>query len=138
MSQNVDYTPHHPKWYRVRKPIFWWVRRFSDIRFIFRELTSLAVAYAVILLVVVYRTLLTGPDAYNSLLDTLKHPMWVAINIVALISVLYHSITWFNLAPRAIVVRLGKWRIPDLLIAGSNYVAWFAISAVICWAYILG
>lgn len=138
MNQNVHHTPHHPKWHRVRKPIFWWVRRFSDIRFIFRELTSLAVAYSVILLVVIYRALLTSPDAYTSLTTTLQKPFWVTINVLALGAALYHTFTWFNLAPRAIVLRLGKWRIPDFMIAGGNYAAWLVISSVIYFAYVSG
>ena len=56
----------------------------------------------------------------------------------ALLAVLYHSITWFNLSPKAMVVRLGRWRVPDLMIAGGNYAAWFVISAVITWAYLAG
>ena len=138
MSPNVHYKTHHPKWYRVRKPIFWWIRRFADIRFIFREMTSVAVAYSVIGLVIIYRALLTGPEAYAALMDTLTEPLWITVNIFALGAVLYHAITWFNLAPRAIVMRLGKWRIPDLMIAGGNYAAWCVISAVIFWAYVSG
>jgi fumarate reductase subunit C len=138
MNQNIHHTPHHPKWYRVRKPVFWWVKRFADIRFIFRELTSVAVAYSVILLVVFYRTLLTGPGAYLDLMETLKEPFWITVNIFALGAVLYHTYTWFNAAPRAIVVRLGKWRIPDLMIVGGNYAAWAGLSAAIFWLYVSG
>ncbi len=138
MKPSGHYTPHHPKWFRVRKPIFWWTRRFADIRFIFRELTSLAVAYSVILLVVIYRALLTSADAYTDLMTTLQQPFWIRVNVLALVAILYHTITWFNLAPRAIVVRLGKWRIPDLLIAGGNYAAWVLVSGVIYLAYVSG
>jgi len=52
--------------------------------------------------------------------------------------VLYHSITWFNLSPKAMVVRLGRFRVPDLMIAGGNYAAWFVISGIIAWAYVTG
>ena len=138
MNRNAHHTLHHPKWYRVQKPIFWWVKRFADIRFIFRELTSLAVAYSVILLVVIYRALLTSEAAYTSLTTTLREPFWVTINVIALGAVLYHTFTWFNLAPRAIVMRLGKWRIPDLMIAGGNYAAWIVISGGIYLAYVSG
>jgi fumarate reductase subunit C len=138
MSQNVNYTPHHPKWHRVRKPIFWWVKRFADICFMFRELTSIAVAYSVILLVIIYRALLTSPGSYATLMDTLKEPFWITVNIFALGAVLYHTYTWFNAAPRAMVFRLGKWRVPDLMIIGGNYAAWVVLSAVIFWIYVLG
>lgn len=138
MSQNVNYTPHHPKWHRVRKPIFWWVKRFADILFICRELTSIAVAYSVILLVIIYRALLTGPESYAALMGTLKEPFWITVNAFALAAVLYHTYTWFAAAPRAIVVRLGKWRVPDLMIIGGNYAAWIVVSALIFLIYVLG
>ena len=81
MNRNAHHTLHHPKWYRVQKPIFWWVKRFADIRFIFRELTSLAGAYSVILLVVIYRALLTSEAAYTSLTTTLREPFWVNFRV---------------------------------------------------------
>ena len=55
-----------------------------------------------------------------------------------LIAALYHSITWFQAAPRAIVVRLGSFRSNDALIAGGNFAAWLSISAAIYYLYLLG
>ena len=44
---NPRYEPYHPKWYRKRVPIFWWLENLAYVKFITRELTSLAVGYAV-------------------------------------------------------------------------------------------
>ena len=41
---------------------------------------------------------------------------------------LFHTITWFNLAPRALVVRIGEDKVPDLLIAGPHYMGWMVFS----------
>ena len=46
---------------------------------------------------------------------------------------MFHAITWFNLAPKAMVVRVGGTRVPGLLIAGSNYLAWAIASALVGW-----
>ncbi|MCH8305380.1 MAG: fumarate reductase subunit C, partial [Candidatus Marinimicrobia bacterium] len=46
---------------------------------------------------------------------------------------LFHSITWFSLAPKALTVRIGKWRIPDQLIISMNLLAWIFLSFVIGW-----
>ena len=138
MDQNPQYTRYHPKWYRTQKPIFWWVRRWADIRFIFRELTSLAVAFYAVILILHYHAVQTGPDAFASLNALFKSRWSILIHVFAWLAVLYHSVTWFNLAPRAIVVQLGKWRVPDVLISGGNYAAWIAISALIVWAYTAG
>jgi fumarate reductase subunit C len=131
----MAYTLHHPKWHRGSMPIFWWVRSWAYIGFIVRELTSVAVAYCAILLILLYRALQSGPEAYAALVSQLANPAMIAFHAFVLGAVLYHSITWFNLSPKAIVIRLGRWRVPDLLIAGGNYAAWFLISGVIAWAY---
>jgi fumarate reductase subunit C len=44
---------------------------------------------------------------------------------------LLHSITWFNLAPKAMAVRVRGRRVPGVLISGPQYLAWIAISAII-------
>ena len=55
----------------------------------------------------------------------------IALNVVALLFVLFHAVTWFNLAPAAMVVNVGGRRVPDALIVGGNYAAWAAASALI-------
>jgi fumarate reductase subunit C len=52
--------------------------------------------------------------------------------------VIFHAVTWFNLAPKAMAIRVGGSRVPDLLIAAPNYVAWLAISASIAWLLLRG
>jgi fumarate reductase subunit C len=57
---------------------------------------------------------------------------------VALLFVLFHSITWFNLAPKAMVVRWKGHRVPDGLVAGANYAAWLALSAAVAFFLLRG
>jgi len=61
----------------------------------------------------------------------LRSPLFVTLDALALAFVLFHSITWFNLAPKAMVVRLKGKRVPDLLVAGANYAAWVVLSAAV-------
>ena len=53
------------------------------------------------------------------------------IFILLFLFMLYHSITWFNLAPKAIVIRLGANKIPAFVIAGLNYGAWIVFTIAI-------
>ncbi len=57
----------------------------------------------------------------------------IVLNIISLLFVLFHTITWFNLTPKAIVLRVRGRRLPDLLIAAPNYVAWLVVSGLIAW-----
>jgi fumarate reductase subunit C len=65
-------------------------------------------------------------------------PHIIALNGISLLFVLFHTITWFNLSPRAMVVRVRGKRVPDLLISGSNYVAWLVVSVAVAWLILRG
>ena len=47
--------------------------------------------------------------------------------------VVFHAITWFNLAPSAMPVRLGGKRVPGFLVAAPSYFMWIVISAFVAW-----
>lgn len=127
------HTEFHPRWYRRRTSTFWWLGSWPYLKFILRELSSIAVALAVLLTLLQIRALLAGPQAYARLQQTLRSPIVVLFNVVAFFFVLFHSITWFNLGPKAMAVRVRGKRIPDLFLAAPNYVLWVVVSGVIAW-----
>ena len=127
----VRYTPYHPRWYRRRVSVWWWLQSRSYTGFVLRELTSVFVAFFALVLLWQIRALGRGPEAYARVLARLRSPLFVTLDLVALAFVLFHSITWFNLAPKAMVVRLRGKRLPDLLVAGANYAAWIVLSAAV-------
>ena len=63
----------------------------------------------------------------------LQTPLALILHAIALVMVLYHSITWFSLAPKAMVLRVGSKRIPGWAIAGANFAAWGVFSAALAW-----
>ncbi len=130
---NEGYKLYHPRWYRRRMPIFWWLRRLSYVKFIFRELTSLAVLYTVALLMVQVRALSQGEESYGRFAELLRHPLFLVVNVVVVLGLLFHTMTWLSLAPKALVVRLGSRRVPDRVILAAHYLAWLSVSAVIGW-----
>jgi len=111
----------------------WWLKRKTYILFMIRELTSVFVAgYCIFLLVLVYN-LTQGADAYGDFMAALKSPISVALHLITLIFVLYHTITWFNLTPKILVLYRGEERIPQGLVAGTFYVGWVVVSVIIAW-----
>lgn len=107
----------------------WWLKKKTYFLFMVRELTCVAVGgYALFLLVAAMR--LDDLHAFAALLDS---PLLIALQIIALPMILYHSVTWFNLTPKVMVVWRGEERVSPILIAGANYVAWFIVSIVILW-----
>ena len=114
-------------------PATWWLRRRTHFLFMVRELTCVAVGgYAVLLLVLAASA--QERDSFHSLFVWLKESrLSIALHAVALPMVVYHSVTWFNLTPKVMVVWRGEERFNPLLIAGSNYVAWLVVSILIAW-----
>jgi fumarate reductase subunit C len=96
-----------------------------------RELTSVFVAgYCIFLLVLVYK-LTQGADAYGNFMAVLKLPSSVALHLITLAFVLYHTITWFNLTPKILVLYRGEDRVPQGLVAGTFYAGWVVISVIV-------
>jgi len=133
MSAQPDYTLYHPRWYRRRVSVWWWLQKKIYAKFVLRELTSLWVAFFAVVFLWKVRAIAAGPAAYASFLVRMRNPFMVVLSGLAFIFVLFHAITWFNLAPKAMVVRLGGKRLPDWVIQGMNYLAWAVVSAGVVW-----
>jgi len=119
--------------YQKPFPNTWWLKRMPYFLFIIRELTSVFVAgYCLFLLVLIYK-LGQGSEAYGALIISLTSSTSIFLHVIALVFVLYHAITWFNLTPKILVIYKGQERIPQWLVAGSVYVGWIVVSAVIVW-----
>jgi fumarate reductase subunit C len=111
----------------------WWLRRRSYLLFMLRELSCVFVAWFVAFLLVLVAAVDSGPGAYQDFLDWAARPWVIAINVVAAAFVLLHAVTWFGLAPRAMVVRLGGHPVPPVAVVAAHYVLWIACSIVAVW-----
>ncbi len=132
------YTEYHPRWYRTRVSTYWWLVSWPYLRFIFRELSSVFVAWFVVMVMLQIRALSHGPAAYKEFQEWLRTPILIALNAISFFFVLFHAITWFNLAPKAMAVRFRGKRVPDLMILAPNYAAWLIVSAVVAWLLLGG
>ena len=132
------HTPYHPRWYRRRMSVWWWLKDVAYAKFVLREMTSVFVAFFAMLYLWQLRTVAQGPEAYARFMARLKTPLFLTANVVAFLFVLYHTITWFNLTPTAMVLRVRGKRVPDKIVAGSNYVVWLLLSAVVAWIFTRG
>src|SRR5437667_5532350 len=126
-------TEFHPRWYREPVSTYWWIGSWRYSLFILRELTSVAVAWSVVVILLLLRALLNGSEAYARFMHRMQSPLLVALNAIVFCFLLLHTISWFNLAPRAMPVRMGGKRVPEVLVAAPNYVLWVIASAVIAW-----
>ncbi len=131
MKPSTAYRQYHPKWYRTRVPTLWWSRKWPYLKFMLRELSSVFVAFYVVILLLQLHALRGGPATYLEFQHWLTNPLLVVLNGISFLFVLFHAVTWFNLTPKAMVVRWRGKRLPDLLVAAPSYVAWLAISGLV-------
>ena len=134
MSQVPIYKEFHPRWYRQRVSTWWWMKRGAYLLFITREVSSAFIAWFIVFTLMQVSALRQGKEAWEAFLAWARHPLVVILNVVSFFFVTFHAVTWFNLAPKAMVVKLGRQKVPAWLIAGSNFGAWIAVSAFVLWA----
>jgi len=123
--------------YQRRIGVFWWVRKRSYFLFVMRELSSLFVAWFVVYLLMFIAAVGGGEQEYEKFLDHASSPLMLALNAVALAFLLLHTVTWFALTPRAMVLRLRGRQVPGIAIIAAQYAGLAVVSAFIYWLVVL-
>jgi fumarate reductase subunit C len=126
MAQQVGRKPF------VRDARWEWITRHPRyLRYLTREFSCLFIGAWTLMLVCAIARLSEGPDAWAAFLEGLKNPLIVAFHLVSLAFAVYHSITWFQLTPKALPVQLGEKFLPDGVISGAHFGAWAVLSLAI-------
>jgi fumarate reductase subunit C len=115
--------------------VYWWLGQRQYLKFILRELSSVCVAFCVVELLFLFRAL-RSPEAYVQFVHTLHSPVLVLLNLISLFFVVFHTITWFNLAPHAMDIRVAGRRVPGIALTAPNYIGWVVVSAILCWVFL--
>ncbi|MET9517339.1 hypothetical protein [Streptomyces sp. NPDC002994] len=131
----MSQTPQtrRPALYRKPVPTLWWLKRRSYFVFVLRELSSVFVAWFVVFLLLMVGAIADGSGEYERFQDWSDNWWVIVLNAIALLFVLLHTLTWFNLAPRAMVVRLRGRRVRPGSILALHYVLWALLSAATAW-----
>ena len=109
----------------------WFFRHPRYMRYMAREVTCLFIGGYTLLLGWALKQLADGPAAWQAFLEALRSPMSIALHLLALGFASYHSITWFNLTPKAMPVQLGDEFLPDRVVSGVHFAAWAVLSLAI-------
>jgi fumarate reductase subunit C len=133
MTANTDFSEYRQRLYRQPVSRLWWLRRRSYLIFVIRELTSLAVAWAVVYMMLLVYAVSRGEDQYQRFLDRSGQPWMIAVNVLALLLAIFHAVTWFNLVPQALVLRVRGRRVPGPALVAAHFALWAVASAVVAW-----
>src|SRR5262249_55507474 len=112
-------------------PIDWWLKNPAYVKFMLRDVTSVFIAGYCIFLIVLMSRASGDADAFQAFYAKLTSPWSVVLHLIVLAFACYHSITFFNLTPRVIVVFRGDEKVPEHLIAAGHYAAWLLVSLVL-------
>ena len=106
MESSSHRKPYNPP---VNK--LWWLKNRVYTKYMIRELTAVFCLWVAIELLLFSASPLfsTEPDLWVS--DFVQKPWVIALNIISLVAVLFHAVTWFNIMPKA--VRLFRSRAPE-------------------------
>jgi fumarate reductase subunit C len=124
--------------YIRQMPASWWLKRTSYLLFMLRELSSVFVGGYVVIFLMMIRNLSRGPAEYEAFMAMLRSPVAILFHVVALAFALLHTITWFNLTPKAMAVWKGEERLPPAMMIIPNYVGWVVVSGIIAWVVLAG
>jgi fumarate reductase subunit C len=127
------YTDYHHRWLRRPVSTYWWLEKPAYLAFILREGSCMFVGWTVIYLLKLVRAVGQGVASYAQFLAWSATPRILILNVVTFAFVTYHAATFFQAAPRAMVVRVGRRRIPSRLVLLGHYGAWLVATVIIGW-----
>ena len=109
----------------------WWLKRLSYFMIFLRELTAVfIVAYLVILLIGLAR-LGDGMEPYEAFQNLVRSPIMVILSLIIFLFTLFHSITFINLIPRGMALRIGEERVHPAFISGPGYIGLVVVTTIV-------
>ena len=125
MSLRKPYVP--------TQPATWWLKNAAYRRYMLREGTSVFVLLYTVSLVCGLAALSRGEAAFSAWVDWQTTPLGLIFNLLTLAALLLHALTWFQLTPRMLPVRLGGFTpTSGQMVLGQIF---FALG---CWAILVG
>jgi fumarate reductase subunit C len=114
----------------------WWLKNIFYSKYMIREGSSILITlYSLILAWGILR-LSQGEAAFNAWLSALQHPVSILLHLLIFLIAMYHTITWFSLAPKAVDLYIKGKPIDSKLIVSGHYIA-FAVVTLFCLVIIL-
>jgi fumarate reductase subunit C len=114
--------------YRTKPSVWWWTSKRSYTLFALRELSSVFVAWLVVFMLLLVWSVSQGPQRYGRFLDVASNPLLVVLNVVALAFLLLHTVTWFNLTPKAMPIK-----VPAAVIVAGQWAGFVVVSGFVVW-----
>ena len=81
----------------------WWLDNRAYLKYMIREGTAvLSLLISLELLAICLITVFYPDNSQTIIASMIQHPAMIVFNIIALLAVLFHTVTWFNIMPKAV------------------------------------
>lgn len=115
----------------------WWLQKRSYFFFILREMSCVFVAWFVVFLLMLVHSVGQGDASYQAFLAWSAAPPILLLNIISLVFLVFHAVTFFDATPQAMVVKLGARRVPGAAILAGHYAGLIGVSLIVCWLFLV-
>lgn len=109
----------------------WWVHHHFYLHYMLREGTCIFVGIYAFTLMWGLMRLSQGPAEFAGWVHAMTNPFIMLFHLVALVACLFHALTWFSLAPKAIRILKGEEIMPAKPIIMAQYIALGVVSVVV-------
>lgn len=109
----------------------WWMGHKRYTRYMAREASCIFIGAYTGVIVVGLMQLARGEAAWNDFLLAMHTPLSIVFHLLALAFALYHTVTWFNVTPKAMPLQIGESRVPGGAIIAAHYAGWVVVSVVV-------
>ncbi len=120
------------------KPVLtrtWWLKHRTFKAYMLREATVLPLLFFLLTLSCGVYSLCQGESQWQAWQDSMKHPVVLVINSLALVASLYHAWTFFQLFPRVMPIRLGSKTLPAQVLIAGQWAGLLAVFVLFTWLF---
>ena len=115
----------------------WW-RQLAFYRcYMLREGTAIPALWFSLELVCGLYALKSGPDGWDQFVRLLQHPAMLLLNLLTLAAALFHSKTWFELAPKAAIVIVHGEKLRPQPIIIALWIVTLLVTLAVLWLALL-
>lgn len=109
----------------------WWLENKSYRDYMLRSATCIFILLYSVLLFSGLLALSNGESTFNAWLLMQQSSAFIVFHVLTLIAVLYHTATWFALAPKTMHVQVGDTVIEGRTIQCAMWLVWIVVSVIL-------
>ena len=109
----------------------WWLANKFHKFYMLREATAVFMLLFSFIILKGVVALKTGPEEFSLFIEFLKSPLIILLNIITLIALMIHAVTFFNMSPKTVRLEIAKKKVEDSLLVKIEWVGFVVVTFII-------